>query len=676
MLKKSNRVGTTRFKYLRKPAMNSVLTCLVFTVSLATVSVAQESREVRRGESIPGTLTADGEHRFRIELNANTLVYGEVNQVTVDVVVRVLDPAGDVLRSFNSPARGPEKFTFDTEEPGSYIIEVSSVEEDAGDYVLRIMRAERVATDAPRRVDQILMPFDDPETPGAVIGVVQDGKLVFTRAYGMANLPHQIAFDTGTISNIGSVSKQFTAMGLLVLEARGKLSLEDDITEYIPELPNFGTTITLRNLLNHTGGYREVYNLLPMTGYQGEDALSRDRVIQIVQRQPELQARPNTEFNYNNTGYVLLATAIERITDTTFAEYMRTTVFEPLGMMHTRVKTHQGEVIPGSADGYVPSRGGGYRSARDLAASYGAGGIYTTVEDLAKWMLNYRDHTIGGQEAIRKMTTNAILENGDSTGYGLGLGVGTFRGRRIWQHTGGDTAHRTYFGYYPDLESGVIVMSNNGSFSLGVASQIALAFFEDEFDPEETEAEVAAEHGMSEERLHAIAGEWRIETPTATLNIIYTVEDGELFAQATGQPQIKLTPTTDSTVTFVGVEASVTFHFEDDGTVRRATHHQGPSMPMTRIEKVELTTEDLEEFVGTYYSEEVETLFEIKLVEDTLKAYNIRMDPLALTHTDGDEFSAPVFFFASIEFQRSANDRITGFMASNGRTKNVWFRRQ
>ncbi len=541
--------------------MRTVLTTAVVIALTHTAVDAQETREIRRGQSIPGMLAADSEHRYAIELGANTFVFGEVDQLTVDVVVRILDPEGEQVRRFGSPAHGPQKFTFDAEAPGRYVIEVTSFEEAEGDYVLRVLRTERVATDPKRRVDQLLMPFSDEDTPGAVVGVVEDGKLSFTRAYGMANLSHEIKFNVGTISNIGSVTKQFTAMGLLLLEAEGKLSLEDDIRDYIPELPDFGARITLRNLLNHTGGYREVYNLLPMTGYQGEDALSRDKVIQIVQRQPDLQTQPNTEFNYNNTGYILLATTIERVTEMTFPEYMKAKVFTPLGMTHTRVKGDQGEVSPGSAQGYVPAEGGGYRSTRDLAASYGAGGIYTTVEDLAKWMLNYRDHTLGGDAAIAAITTNTILESGDSTGYGLGMGLSNHRGRILYQHTGGDVAHRTYFAYYPELESGVIVMSNNGSFNLGVGRQIALAFLEGEFEPEEAEEEpTELAEGMSEERMAAIAGDWRINAPNASLSIVYTFEDGELFAQATDQPRFRLIPTSDSTVRFDGVEATVTFH--------------------------------------------------------------------------------------------------------------------
>jgi len=657
--------------------MRSVLTAVALSIICASLAVAQETQPIRRGQPVSATLASDSDHRYTIDVGEETFVFGHVNQLTVDVVVTILDPDGKEVRSFDSPSRGPETFSFDSERSGRYVIQVKPFEAAEGDYVIEVVRTEPVATNPEKRVDQLLLGFTGDATPGTAVGVVNRGRLRFARAYGMANLSHGIPFKVGTISNIGSVTKQFTAMGLLLLQADGKLSLEDDIREYIPELPDFGVPITLKNLLNHTGGYREVYNLLPLMGYSGEDTYTRDKVIEIVQRQPELQAQPNTEFNYNNTGYILLATTIERVSGMTFPEYMKARVFTPLGMTHTRVEAYQGEVIPGSAQGYVMAEDSGYREARDLPASYGAGGIYTTVQDLAKWMMNYRDHTLGGAEAISAITTNTILESGDSTGYGLGLGLGTFRGQKRYSHTGGDVAHRAYFGYYPELESGVIILSNNGSFNLGVGSDIALAFFKDRFEPEEdTEESADSAAGMSEERMEAIAGDWRIVTPSASLNIVYSVEDGALYAQATGQPRINIIPTSDSTARFDGVDATVTFHFTDATTVDSATHHQGPSMPMVRVEKVELTTEQLAAFAGTYYSDELEMSIDIRLEDDSLVAHNIRMAPFTLTHGDGLEFSGGGFPYATITFERSGNGHIRGFAVSNGRTKGVWFRKQ
>lgn len=636
----------------------------------------QETRPIERGRSIPGTLESGSQHDYTLELGPNMFVYGAVDQVSVDVALTVLGPDGQQIGSFDSPSRGLEYFRFETESEGTFVIRVTPSEEDGGDYAIEILRSERVATDPEDRVDQMMIPFTGDDGPGAVVGVVIDGKLHFARAYGMANLEHGIPFDVGTLSNIGSVTKQFTAMGLLLLQARGKLSMEDDIRKHIPELPDFGDPITIKNLLNHTGGYREVYNLLPMTGYVGEDALSRQEVIQLVQRQSERQAPPNTEFNYNNTGYILLAETVERVSGMTFPEYMKANVFEPLGMRNTRVKGYQGELIPGSAQGYLSTDNGVFRSTRDLAASAGAGGIYTTLEDLTKWMLNYRDGTLGGPEAIEALTSPAILENDESTSYGLGLGVREFAGQRIYAHTGGDIAHRTYFGYFPDLDAGVIMMSNNAAFDLSMGTRIARLFLSEHFE-DEAASTSSSDVSVSVQRLDQIAGDWIIDAIGTSTSIAFSVEDGALFAELPGQGKLLATPTSDSTFSMTGPDVRVTFHFERDGTVERATlHRRNTEMPVRRSRKVELTDEDLAAYAGQYFSEELLTFYEVRVEEGRLVVDHLRLEPIPLNHLEVDQFTGSAFFLSTVTFKRAGNGRITGFMVSNGRTKSVWFRNQ
>src|SRR5690606_20745668 len=247
---------------------------------------------------------------------------------------------------------------------------------------------------------------------------------------------------------------------------------------YLPELPDFGETVTLRHLLNHTSGYREFLNLLAIGGMQPEDAFDHDRIAELVARQPALQNAPGAEWNYNNTGYALLAEVVERVTETPFDDWMAANVFAPLGMGDTVVKTVHGQVIENSAQGYAPAEDGGWRSVQDLDAAYGAGGIYTTVGDLARWMGNYFDGGLGGPEAVAAMTERGVLPSGDTLEYALGLFVDEHRGLRRVQHGGADTAHRAMFAFYPALGTGVLALSNNALFNASAAGgALPEAFF-------------------------------------------------------------------------------------------------------------------------------------------------------------------------------------------------------
>jgi CubicO group peptidase (beta-lactamase class C family) len=658
---------------------------LLLLALVATPLAAQNNTPLRRGETHSGTLRPGVRHTYTVELGDSSYVFGQANQISVDVRITILKPDGREEASFDGPNRGAEMFTFTSDTAGTWVIAVTAFEDqplgredresvESGDYEIVLRKAEPVATNRSARIDQLMTPFTGEASPGAVIGVVDRGKFVFERAYGMADLSFGVPFRVSTPTNIGSVTKQFTAMSILLLQNDGLLSLDDEVRKHIPELPDFGKPVTLRNLLNHTGGFREIYNFLPLTGRAGEDHIDREEAIRIVQRQPELQATPDTEYNYNNTGYILLSMVVERLSGKTFPEFMKQRIFEPLGMNDTRVKYSQGEIIAGASTPYVPSDAGGWRSARDLAASAGAGGIYTTLHDMTKWMLNYRDATVGGREAIELLTTRNVLANGDTTAYALGIGVGERRGRTVLSHTGGDTAHRTFFSYFPELESGIFMSSNNASFTFAAAAEIEDHFFGDRLDPVVVDAAetVAASGTMSIERMEAIAGEWILSIPQLPVEIL--VEDGALIAHPQGQSRVTLTITSDSTATVPQLNVSLVFHFEGE-TVDSATFTQVQTTPMVRYDADELTEQEREKLVGRYYSRELELWLDIRAEDEGLVIHRLRGEPRKLTFRSDLTFTGPTPF-GEVEFQRAANGEITGLVVGNGRTKGVLFVRQ
>ena len=213
----------------------------------------------------------------------------------------------------------------------------------------------------------------------------------------------------------------------------------------------------------------------------------------------------------------------------------------------------------------------------------------------------------------------------------------------------------------------------------GLLGRIARAFWSDRFEAEEEEAvaeEAESTGGMSDERMEAAAGDWVIEVQGTTMDFAITHEDGGLFAEPAGQSRILMAPTSDSTLTIAEAQATVTFHFEADGSVERATLSQGADMPMRRVENVTLTEGQLADFAGTYFSDELQTFYEVTVEDGSLKIHHLEMEPMALNHREGDTFSASAFFLATVEFKRTGNGAVTGFEASNGRTAGVWFRRQ
>ncbi|MDZ7692158.1 MAG: serine hydrolase domain-containing protein [Balneolaceae bacterium] len=328
-------------------------------------------------QTVSDSLSTGDLHTYTVDIEANEFVYGEALQQTVDVVVTVYGPDGTTLDTFDNLARGAEPFLFSSDTTGRHRIEIKPFEEQQGRYSVSIERIEPVATAPAERVDQLMAAYAGEDVPGGVVGVIRDGEIVFSEGYGMANLTYDVPFTTDTPSNIGSVSKQFTAFAIMLLAEQSKLSLDDPVREHIPELPAFDSTVTLRHLLTHTSGYREYLNTLALGGRRilEGDHISPEEVIDIVQRQPELQNAPGAEWNYNNTGYNLLSMVVDRVTDQTFPTWMEKNVFEPLGMSQTLVSSNRSQVVPRSAQGYTPAEDGGYRNALTLDAAMGAGGI-------------------------------------------------------------------------------------------------------------------------------------------------------------------------------------------------------------------------------------------------------------------------------------------------------------
>jgi CubicO group peptidase (beta-lactamase class C family) len=656
---------------------------LPFFAILLILSCSESNRielkgDLQIGQSTEGTLEKKTPVSYNLELDSNTFLYGAVEQVSVDVVVSLYDSEDQLVESFDGPASGPEYFSYTIDETGSYRLEIAPFEETSGDYSIRIDKVEPVAKEPNRRVDQ-LFAFYTGDAPGAVAGVIRNGKLAFSRAYGKANLTHDIDFGLDMPTNIGSVSKQFTAFAILLLEKEGKLSLEDDVRKHIPEFPEFEETITVKHLLNHTNGLREVYNLMPITGWRGEDFLQREEILRILNKQKALQNAPGEAYNYNNSAFILAAEMVERISGEDFPEWMKANVFDPLGMENTYVRKSPAHIIPKATQGYTQNEDG-IVEAGDLYAAYGAGGIYTTASDLAKWLNNFKDAEVGGMDVINKLVTPGIKNDGDTLTYGLGIGVGEYRGRTRYAHSGADIAHRATLMYFPELEAGVVTLSNNASFPASrLATQLVDLFFDDQLEPEEENEKGASsddnvEIELTKEELEQFKGKFKAES--IGLVIEYKVEDDQLVAYPQGQSALKLQPITSSSFSYSQIEASVEFVI-DEGEVTGAIHTQGGTdYELTKLPPFNPSIEEMSAYEGKFFSEEVETFYKIEVKDSILVASHRNMDDIKLSPTEDDTFGGNVFFMSEVAFQRDAKGVITGFNVSNGRTKGILFEKQ
>ena len=660
------------------------LLCAALPILIAVAPVSAQT-ELRRGRTLSEMLAAGDTARYTIEADENDFVLGEVNQISVDVTIRVLGPDGTRLGQFGGLGRGAERFSGRTSAEGTHTVELfvagDDDEDEGGSYEITLLRHESVATDPKKLADQMMARFDAPTSPGAAIRVWRDGRTLYSKTYGMANLAYDLPFEEDTRTNIGSTSKQFTAFAIMLQAERGLLSLDDDIRTHIPELPEFDETIQVRHLITHTSGLREFLNLLRMTGRRLDhgDWIDRSELVDIVQRQPALQNAPGAEWNYNNTAFGFAAAIVERTSGQDFHVFMQENVFGPLGMTGSMVRPSNRHIVPNQSEGYTPDADG-YRQIGDLGGAVGAGAVYSTIGDLQTWVENYAAPRVGSRESIDEMMTSFVLTDGEETGYGYGLSVDEQGGLKRVHHGGADVAHRSMLVYYPEINAGLTTQSNHAQFNSSVAFELAAAFFKDDMEEEEGEDE-AAEGDFNAEDYDAedfdeFAGRYSVDAAPDFI-LTFTREDDTLYTQATGQQRLEIVPTSDSTFRLLAVEASVTFLRGEDGEVEGLTMHQNGDRHATRLgddapEEWQPTAEDLADFAGRFFSDELETFFTFTAEDGKLGMYQRRLGRRPLTPGEEDNFSGDGLSFA---FERDRNGQVIGFYVSNGRTRDVRFGR-
>ncbi len=308
-------------------------------------------------------------------------------------------------------------------------------------------------------VDRIFAQFDKPQSPGCVVGVIRDGNLIFARGYGMANLEYSIPLDSKSVFEIASVSKQFTAMAVMLLAEQGKLSLDDPMVKHLPEYANFPREITLRHLLQHTSGIRDFNGLFHLAGYTEDHFYTNEDIRRMLSRQKTLNFDPGSQYLYSNSGYWLAAEVVARVTGMTLRAFTERYIFAPLGMRDTHFHDDHNEPVPRRATGYERRPDGRFRISMLNLDRVGPGGLYTTVEDLALWDANFYQPKVGAQ-ALKEMQTPGTLTGGKPIDYGLGLRITRYRGLPVVVHTGARVGFRSILMRFPEQRFSVICLCN------------------------------------------------------------------------------------------------------------------------------------------------------------------------------------------------------------------------
>ncbi len=341
-------------------------------------------------------------------------------------------------------------------------------------------------TDLTDRVDELFKQWDKADSPGAALGIFKDGRIIYARGYGLANLEYSLPWTPQTPSRTGSISKQFIAMCIAILAERGKLSLDDDIRKYIPDWPEYNGPVTLKRLLHHTSGVREYLTLVELMGKpEGSGYVyTPTELVRTLLRQKELNFKPGEMYSYSNSGYFLLSEIVSRVSGMKTSAFAKKYIFDPLGMNSTHFHDNPNLIVKNRAYGYSPKKESGFRLDILRLKVIGDLGVFTTIEDFFKWDQNFYQNKLGKgtQNLINMMLTQGKLNNGEVLPYASGLNISLYGGLRTISHGGSAVGYQAQYMQFPDQQFSIVILSNLSNFSAGrIARKIADLYLADQF---------------------------------------------------------------------------------------------------------------------------------------------------------------------------------------------------
>lgn len=512
-------------------------------------------------------------------------------------------------------------------------------------------------------IDAIFADWDSDQSPGCTVGVTRHGETVFEKAYGMADLEHGVPNRVGSIIEGGSVSKQFTAAAIMLLVLDGAISLDDDVRDYVPELPDYGETITIHQLVTHTSGLRDWGSIAGISGW-GRESRSHDHddVLDILSRQSALNFAPGHEWSYSNSGYNLLAVIVDRVSGMSFADFSKERIFEPLGMHDTQWRDDYRRIVPGRSAAYSRTRDG-WEINRPIEYVHGNGGILSTVSDLGRWNAALDDGSLGGQPFLDLMHREGVLNDGTEIGYAGGLFVGTHGGVRSVTHTGATSGYRAFLGRYPEQGLSVAMLCNASNAPIGSGSrQIADLFLGPAAQHPDAPDYAAMSEGFDLEPYEGLYRE-----PVTGAPVTLQLRDGVLRSNNT-----PLLPNSADDFQVGASERHYRFNRTADG-VESFRLDDGLSIDRTyeRVEPWQPTTGELAEFEGTYHSEDAETSFVVSVADEGVQLWQRPNETRSITPVYQDAFFGGLI----VRFRRDAAGRIEAMSLSGGRFYDVRFQK-
>lgn len=527
------------------------------------------------------------------------------------------------------------------------------------------------------QVDALFEKYNRTDIPGIAVSVNKDGNNIYRNGFGMANLEYGIPITTQTKFHVASLSKQFTAFMMLKLEDEGLLSIKDDVRKYIPELPDYGNTITINHLLTHTSGLRDQWRLLEMAGWRLDDVIKTEQVFKLIINQKELNFEPSKKTKYSNSGYTLMAIIIERLTNMTFAEYAKQTIFDPLQMNDSFFYDDHEVMIPNRAYSYKKDNEQLKKSNLNFA-TVGPTSLFTTIEDFNKWARNFQTMTIGKKSIFKSM------EKEEKNGFAKGQFVRNYKGDKMIYHSGSDAGYRLYFARIPKLGYDFTIFANASYISAYEEIYKLIDHYLGNKDAKLKNTEEESEKlfkykddifiTLSNEELKKFEGRyyngdedkgfWTVELKNDTLRCY-----GEFIGKT-----VNLLPVGENNFKIKGTPYDVSVNFKENDYKEPILEFRIPDLVWLWLEK-ELSV-DTSNYLGTYYNSELNSEYELIEKRNELYFIHQKLGSIKIIPVNDAYFVSENRNFAYIRFKRNDAGEIVSFYIKNDGVQKITFSKE
>jgi CubicO group peptidase (beta-lactamase class C family) len=526
-----------------------------------------------------------------------------------------------------------------------------------------------------KKIDGLFTKWNNENSPGCSIGIVRGDSLIYVKGYGMSNLEYNIPNTPETIFHMASVSKQFTAYSIVLLARQGKLKLDDDIHKYLTWFPDLKEKITVRNLLNHTSGIRDQWQLLAISGTRIDDVIKQDHIVKILSKQRSLNFKPGDEYSYSNSGFTMLAEIVKSVTGQTLRQFTDSAIFKLLGMNNTHFHDDYTEIVKNRSYSYNRTDASHFANSILSYSNAGATSLFTNINDMSKWIENFYDHKVGDQKDIDQLTEKGKLNSGKELTYALGIVVDTYEGWKQFSHGGGDAGYRTYITVFPDLKMGFIVFSNAGDFdAAGKTYEIADIFIKDTAQKKDAamkdKTDSVAATLKDTLAMKKFLGSYMSEDG---LQASFEIRQGKLYNHVYDQTFLLVKGHKDTFSVFNRPDIKIIFGIKEKDTNAVAITPDQTYYLKKYIKDTTHSDQLLKTYTGTYYCPELDCKYGIILKNHHLMLTNNKYEDAELTLTDNDHLVNDFWWMNHLTVIRNNKNEITGFEVNSGRIMHLLF---